>query len=216
MTIRSKFSKASQICSESHYVRLEAIVLKLTMSENDLDRLNQILPAYYVLASSDWTSTRNYIHERFDEGEVWADVLNENGLSVEDFDQYENWWDGPAGVAVLGSLKKQFMESILQAASSSSHKALERFLENHASWEDFIRELSQCTLADADATYGPLSYFAEYSIGQGLCNPAIDRPSFNQKMINREVESWFKNSYEIAQSILLSAYDEIAKVGLLK
>ena len=186
------------------------------MSENDLDRLNQILPAYYVLASSDWTSTRNYIHERFDEGGVWADVLNENGLSVEDFDQYENWWDGPAGVAVLGSLKKQFMESMLQAASSSSHKALERFLENHASWEDFIRELSQCTLADADATYGPLSYFAEYSIGQGLCNPAIDRPSFNQKMINREVESWFKNSYEIAQSILLSAYDEIAKVGLLK
>ncbi len=186
------------------------------MSENDLDRLNQILPAFYVLASSDWIATRNYIHERFEDGDVWADVLNENGLSVEDFDHYENWWDSPAGIVVLASLKKQFMESILQAASSSSYKALEHFLQNYANWDDFIRELSQCTLADAEATYGPLSYFAEYAIGQGLCNPAVDRPSFNQDLINAEVESWFRNSYETAQRILLSAYDEIAKVGLLK
>ena len=186
------------------------------MTKNDLDRLNQILPAFYVLASGDWTSTRNYIHERYEEGDVWAEVLDDNGLSVEDFVEYENWWVSSAGNAVLASLEQQFTDSILAAASPSSRKALEKFFRNGANWDDFIRELSQCTVADAEATYGPLSYFAEYAIGQGLCNPAVDRPSFDQDLINTEVESWFRNSYETAQGILLSAYDEIAKVGLLK
>jgi hypothetical protein len=186
------------------------------MSKNDLDRLNQILPAFYVLASGDWISTRNYIHERYEEGDVWAEVLDDNGLSVEDFDLYENWWVSDAGIAALASLKQQFMDSILEAASPGSRKALEKFLAKHANWDDFIRELSQCTVADAEVTSGPLSYFAEYAIGQGLCNPAVDRPSFDQNLINTEVESWFRNSYATAQGILLSAYDEIAKVGLLR
>jgi hypothetical protein len=186
------------------------------MSKIDLDRLNQILPAFYVLASGDWISTRNYIHERYEEGDVWADVLDDHGLSVEDFDQYENWWVSSAGNAVLASLEQQFTDSILAAASPSSRKAVEKFFRNDANWDDFIRELSDCTLADAEITSGPLSYFAEYAIGQGLCNPAVDRPPFDQDLISAEVEAWFRNSFETARGILLSAYDEIAKVGLLK
>ena len=182
----------------------------------DRDRLIQILPAFYVLASADWISTRNYIHERFEEGEVWVDVLNENGLSVEEFDGYENWWDSSAGHAVLASLKQQLIDSILATATPSSSKALEKFLRKYANWDDFIRELSQCTPADSEAKHGPLSYFAEYAIGQGLCNPAVDRPKFDQDLITAEVESWFRNSYEAAFRILLSAYDEIAAVGILK
>jgi hypothetical protein len=93
------------------------------MSKIDLDRLNQILPAFYVLASGDWISTRNYIHERYEEGDVWADVLDDHGLSVEDFDQYENWWVSSAGNAVLASLEQQFTDSILAASSPSSRSS---------------------------------------------------------------------------------------------
>ena len=70
-------------------------MFKSSMSENDLDRLNQILPAFYVLASGDWMRTRNDIHERFEDEEVWLSVLDDNGLTSEEFDNYENWWNSP-------------------------------------------------------------------------------------------------------------------------
>jgi AcrR family transcriptional regulator len=187
------------------------------MSENDLERLRQILPAFYVLASGDWMRTRNYIHERFDNEEVWVGVLDDNGLSSEDFDIYENWWNSPDGFAVVQRLKEQFIDSILQVTSPNTNEEFEDFLRNYANWDDFIRELSDCTLADADATNGPLSYFAEYAIQQALCNSVVSSSEeFDQDLIIESMESWLKSCYDESRSILLSVYDEIAKVGVLK
>lgn len=192
-------------------------MVNFSMSKNDLDRLNQLLPAFYVLASGDWIRTRNEIHERYEDEEVWLAVLEDNDLSSEEFDEYENWWNSPEGYAVIQTLKAQFIDSILQVSSSVSYGEFEDFLRSYANWDDFIRELSQCTLADADATNGHLSYFAEYTIQQALCNSVVSSSEpFDQEFITESVESWFKSCYEESQSILLSAYDEIAKVGLLK
>ena len=192
-------------------------MFKSSMSENDLDRLNQILPAFYVLASGDWMRTRNDIHERFEDEEVWLSVLDDNGLTSEEFDNYENWWNSPEGYAVIQNLKEQFVESILVATSSDADDEFEDFLRNYANWDDFIRELSQCTIDAADETDGPLSYFAEYAIVQALCNSVVSSSEeFDQDLVVELVESWFQNCYEESQRILLSAYDEIAKVGLLK
>jgi hypothetical protein len=187
------------------------------MSKNDRDRLNQILPAYYVLASGEWIRIRNEIHERYEDEVVWLGVLEDNDLSSEEFDEYENWWISAEGRTVVQNLKAQFVDSILQVSSSISYGEFEDFLTSYANWDDFIRELSHCTLADADATNGPLSYFAEYTIQQALCNSVVSSSEpFDQEFITESVESWFKSCYEESQSILLSAYEEIAKVGLLK
>ncbi len=187
------------------------------MSQNSADRLSQILPAFYVLASGDWMRTRDYIHERYENEEVWLGVLDDNGLSSEDFDVYENWWNSPEGYAVIQNLKAQFIDSILQETSLNTDEEFEDFLRNYANWDDFIRELSQCTIDAADATEGPLSYFAEYAIVQALYNSVVSSSEpFDQEFIIESVESWFRSCYEESQSILLSAYDEISKVGLLK
>ena len=192
-------------------------MFKSSMSENDLDRLNQILPTFYVLASGDWMRTRNDIHERFEDEEVWLSVLDDNGLTSEEFDNYENWWNSPEGYAVIQNLKEQFVESILVATSSDADDEFENFLRNYANWDDFIRELSQCTIDAADETDGPLSYFAEYAIVQALCNSVVSSSEeFDQDLVVELVESWFQNCYDESQRILLSAYDEIAKVWLLK
>lgn len=189
-------------------------MFKSSMSENDLDRLNQILPAFYVLASGDWMRTRNDIHERFEDEEVWLSVLDDNGLTSEEFDNYENWWNSPAGYAVIQNLKEQFVDSILVATSSDADDEFENFLRNYANWDDFIRELSQSTIDAADETDGPLSYFAEYAIVQALCNSVVSSSEeFDQDLVVELVESWFQNCYDESQRILLSAYDEIAKVG---
>ena len=189
-------------------------MFKSSMSENDLDRLNQILPAFYVLASGDWMRTRNDIHERFEDEEVWLSVLDDNGLTSEEFDNYESWWISSAGRAVAQKLKEQFVESILVATSSDADDEFENFLRNYANWDDFIRELSQCTIDAADETDGPLSYFAEYAIVQALCNSVVSSSEeFDQDLVVELVESWFQNCYDESQRILLSAYDEIAKVG---
>ena len=187
------------------------------MSQNSADRLSQILPAFYVLASGDWMRTRDYIHERYENEEVWLGVLDDNGLSSEDFDVYENWWNSPEGYAVIQNLKAQFIASILHETSLNTDEEFEDFLRNYANWDDFIRELSQCTIDAADATEGPLSYFAEYAIVQALYNSVVSSSEpFDQEFIIESVESWFRSCYEESQSILLSAYDEISKVGLLK
>ena len=90
--------------------------------------------------------TRNDIHERFEDEEVWLSVLDDNGLTSEEFDNYENWWNIPEGYAVIQNLKEQFVESILVATSSDADDEFENFLRNYANWDDFIRELSQCTI----------------------------------------------------------------------
>lgn len=160
--------------------------------------------------------TRNDIHERFEDEEVWLSVLDDNGLTSEEFDNYENWWNSPEGYTVIQNLKEQFVESILVATSSDADDEFEDFLRNYANWDDFIRELSQCTLADADATNGSLSYFAEYAIEQALYNSVVDSSEeFDQELIIELMETWFKSCYDESLSILLSAYDEIAKVGNL-
>ena len=87
--------------------------------------------------------TRNDIHERFEDEEVWLSVLDDNGLTSEEFDNYENWWNSPEGYAVIQNLKEQFVESILVATSSDADDEFEDFLRNYANWDDFIRELSR-------------------------------------------------------------------------
>jgi len=59
------------------------------------------------------------------------------------------------------------------------------------------------------------SYFAEYALENGLCDPVATSPDFEVELIteiSNTVESWFKDNYEVAQSILLSAYNEITRV----
>ena len=183
---------------------------------SDIDKLSQILPAFYVLASGDWIRTRNDIHQRYENEEVWIQALNDNGLSSEAFDAYESWWNSARGYAVIKNLKNQFLDSILETGFYLIDDEAEDFLRNYANWDDFIRELSFCTLTDAEATNGQLSYFAEHAIEQALCNSVIDSSiEFDQDLIVELVESWFKTCYEETRIILLSAYDEIAKVGLL-
>lgn len=183
---------------------------------SEIDKLSQILPAFYVLASGDWIRTRNDIHQRYENEEVWIQALNENGLSSEVFDVYESWWNSPRGYAVIKSLKNQFLDSILETDFYLIDDEAEEFLRNYANWDDFIRELSFCTLDDAEATNGQVSYFTEHAIEQALCNSVIDSSvEFDQDLIVELVESWFKTCYEETRIILLSAYDEIAKVGLL-
>ena len=161
--------------------------------------------------------TRNDIHERYEDEEVWLGVLDDNNLSSEEFDEYENWWISAEGRTVAQNLKEQFIASILHETSLNTYEEFEDFLRNYANWDDFIRELSQCTIDAADATEGPLSYFAEYAIQQALCNSVVSSSEpFDQEFITESVESWFRSCYEESQSILLSAYDEISKVGLLK
>lgn len=133
------------------------------MVEADRERLSQLLPAFYVLASGDWIRTRNDIHERFENEEVWLGVLDENDLSSEDFDVYESWWISPEGYAVSQSLKEKFIDSIIEATSTSIGDEFEDFLRNYANWDDFIRELSQCTVDDAEAIDGPLSIFFKWA-----------------------------------------------------
>jgi len=180
--------------------------------EIDTDKLSEINPVYFALASGDWMRTRNDINERHENEEVWESFLDEHGLTPEEFDRYEQWWVTPAGLNVVNSLSGQFMDSIYEAASVSSFKVLEDFFKEHAIWDDFIRELSDCTPADAEPNGADPSYFAEYAIGGGLCYSDWDDPEFDKELITEIFESWLRNSYEESRRILLSAYDEIKKI----
>lgn len=181
-------------------------------SEIDLDKLSEIYPVYFALASGNWMRSRSEIHQRYEDEEVWENFLDENGLTSEEFDRYEQWWMTPVGLNVVNSLSGQFMDSIYEAAPASVYKVLEEFFKEHAIWDDFIRELSDCTPADAELNGSDSSYFAEYAIGGGLCYSDWDDPDFDKELITEIFESWFKNSYEESRRILLSAYDEMKKI----
>jgi hypothetical protein len=181
-------------------------------SKQDLEKLLEILPAYFVLASADWIRVRNEINDRYQDQETWESFLEENDLTSEDFDLYESWWNSPAGYAVIAELKEQFIESIEYSASIKIFNALDNFLRDHAVWADFIRELSQCTPADGELKGGVQSYFAEYAVAGGLCYSISDDSEFDLEMITEVIETWFNDYYDQSQSILLSAYDEIIKV----
>ena len=180
--------------------------------EIDTDKLSEIYPVYFALASGNWMRSRNDINERYEDHEAWESFLAENDLTPEEFDRYEQWWISPVGRSVVASLAGQFMDSVYEAASVSSFKVLEEFFTKHAVWDDFIRELSQCTPADGESLGGGPSYFAEYSIGGGLCYSDSDDPEFDQELITEVMESWFNSQFEDSQRILLSAYDEITKI----
>jgi len=181
----------------------------------DLRRnLSEILPVYFVLASGSWMRVRNDINERHEDQETWEGFLAENDLSVDEFERYEQWWIF-AGAAVVANLKARFIEDLLEATTPDFFDASEDFLRNYANWDDFIRELSECSPADTESTGGGPSYFSEYAIGNGLCDPVVSGPEFDDDMIaeiTEQVESWFRENYDRAQSILLSAYDEIIKI----
>ena len=181
-------------------------------SQKDSDKLLEILPAYFVLASADWTRVRDDINDRYQDEETWESFLEENDLTLEAFDLYESWWNSPAGNRVITDLKELFIDSIEQSASINVFNVLDDFLRNQAVWEDFIRELSQCTLEDGKAKGGAQSYFAEYAVAGGLCYSNSDDPDFDEELILEVLESWFNEFYEQSQLILLSAYDQIIAI----
>lgn len=177
--------------------------------------LSKILPVYFVLASPRWMRTRDEINSRYEDEEAWQNFLEEHNLNIEKFNRYEKWWISPAGTEVVEKLSGQFIAEILKETSRESHQEIEDFLSNYANWDDFIRELSGCTRADAGSGGSSPSYFAEYALENGLCDPVVTSPDFEAELIteiSNTVESWFKDNYEVAQSILLSAYNEITRV----
>ncbi len=182
------------------------------ISKQGSDKLLEILPAYFVLASADWIRVRNEINDRYQDQETWESFLDENDLTSEDFELYESWWNSPPGYAVISELKEQFIESIEYSASINVFNNLDNFLRNHAVWEDFIRELSQCTPSDGELKGGVQSYFAEYAVAGGLCYSVSDDSEFDIERITEVIETWFNDYFDQTQSILLSAYDEIIKV----
>ena len=176
--------------------------------------LLEILPVYFVLASGRWMRVRNDINERHEDQETWEGFLAENNLSVDEFERYEQWWIF-AGAAVVDNLKAQFIGDLLEATTPDFFDAFEDFLRNYANWDDFIRELCDCSPADTESTGGGPSYFSEYAIRNGLCDSVVSVPDFDEEIIaqiTEQVESWFRGNYARAQSILLSAYDEIMKI----
>lgn len=176
--------------------------------------LSEILPVYFVLASGSWMRVRNDINERDEDQETWEAFLAENDLSVDEYERYEQWWIF-SGAAVVDNLKAQFIEDLLKVTTPDFLGVFEDYLKNYANWDDFIRELSECTPADTESKGGEPSYFSEYAIGNGLCNPVVSGPDFDEAMIAKitaQVESWFRGNYHRAQSILLSSYDEIMKI----
>ena len=181
-------------------------------SEIDVEKLSEIYPVYFALASGNWMRSRNEMNQRYEDEEVWESFLEENGLTPEEFDRYEQWWVTSAGLNVVNSLSGQFIDSIYEAAPVTAFKVLQDFFMEHAIWDDFIRELSDCTPADAELNGSDSSYFAEYAIGGGLCYSDWDDPEFDKELITEIFESWFKNSYEESRRILLSAYDEIKEI----
>ena len=181
-------------------------------SKSDAEKLSEIYPVYFALASGDWMRTRNDINERHEDEEAWESFLDEHGLTAEEFDRYEQWWIFQ-GAAVVASLKEKFIDSIFKVAPSNNYKKLEHFLTKQANWDDFIRELADCAPSDGETNGGGPSYFSEYSIENGLCNLIYDSETkFDQRLVTKLVEAWFKDSYEESRSILLSAYDEIKKI----
>jgi hypothetical protein len=184
----------------------------MNSSEIDKDKLSEIYPVYFALASGNWMRSRSDMNQRYEDDEVWENFLDENGLTLEEFDRYEQWWISP-GAAVVASLTAQFIASIFKATPPNTYKKLEHFLTKQANWDDFIRELSECTPADGEANGDGPSYFSEYAIENGLCDLIWDSETeFDQELITELVETWFNNSYEESRIILLSAYDEIKKV----
>jgi hypothetical protein len=196
-------------------MREEKTLKELHEQLEELHRnLSEILPVYFVLASGRWMRVRSDINERYEDQETWEGFLVENDLSVNEFERYEQWWIF-AGAAVVANLKAQFIDDLLKATTPDFFSVFEDFLRNYANWDDFIRELSNCTPADTESNGGGPSYFSEYAIGNGLCDPVVSAPDFDDEMIaeiTEQVESWFRENYHRAQSILLSAYDEIMKI----
>ena len=181
-------------------------------SKSDAEKLSEIYPVYFALASGDWMRTRNDINERHEDEEAWESFLDEHGLTAEEFDRYEQWWIFQ-GAAVVASLKEKFIDSIFRVAPSDNYKKLEHFLTKQANWDDFIRELADCAPSDGETNGGGPSYFSEYAIENGLCNLIYDSETkFDQRLVTKLVEAWFKDSYEESRSILLSVYDEIKKI----
>jgi len=191
-------------------------IVDLEKQVEDLHKsLSKILPVYFVLASGRWMRTRDEINCRYEDEEVWEHFLDEHNLTLEAFNRYEKWWISPEGKAVVEKVSSQFIAAILEETSRDSHQKVEDFLSNYANWDDFIRELSQCVPEDAVAGDSSPSYFAEYALQNGLCDPVSTSPDFEAELITEianSIESWFVSNYEVAQSILLSAYDEITRV----
>ncbi len=119
----------------------------------DQSKLQEVLPAYFALASSHWSLDRRNVDE-----DEWEELLSSNNLTAEEFDRFEGWWFGAKGSAVLEKLKGQFIESIVATAIPDARELLKEFFEE-LNWRDFIREASDCVP-------GQGSYFIEYAVEQ--------------------------------------------------
>jgi len=176
------------------------------------EKLDEILPVYFALASANWMTTRNWAQSRYEDIETWESFLSENGMSSEEFDRYEDFWISPSGLAVVQGLSERFSDSMLEVTSASVYDVLDNYLKNCANWDDFIREFAECTQEDIELKEGSYSYFSEYAVVNGLCDEDSEDPDFNRELIVELIDRWILQSFWEAKGILLSAYDEIIKI----
>ena len=176
------------------------------------EKLDEILPVYFVLASANWMYVRNWAQSRFEDNEAWESFLSINGMTSDEFDRYEQFWISPSGRAVVQGLSERFSDSMLEVTSASVYDVLDNYLKNYATWDDFIREFADCTQEDIEIKDGEYSYFSEYAVVNGLCYEDSEDPEFDRELIVELIDRWILQSFWEAKGILLSAYDEIIKI----
>jgi len=173
------------------------------MLENPDEAFITIVPIFFALASGEILQYRKELDE-----DEWAELLESEGLTADEYLKYEDWWFSSSGEKILVQLATQFYASILDSINSNIRTTIGEFLE-HANWKDFIRELSDCSEGDS-------FYFMEYAVDQGLCwqadftqleNSKLDRGFFNSVM-----EKWFRDSKEFIRLTYLDVYFELAKL----
>ncbi len=143
------------------------------------------------------------------------DVLVPDEMSREDFENYVKWWwEDSSGESIFKSLAKEIMDSIVEFWPLDQEESLHVFLQDFNNWEDFLRELEDCTLQDVEpnSSGSGTSYFTEYALLN--CRSIYDgQDNFSQghEIIVRVVEDWFKSSQEEIKTSFLKHRKLIAK-----
>jgi hypothetical protein len=173
------------------------------MGENQLDKLLEIHPMFFALASQGRSVDRK------DTGDDWDEVLNANGISAEEFAKYERWWFGSEGEELVGILKKKLINSILQSILKKDHLAYKSLLER-ANWRDFISELSGFLIKESDD-------FLQYALHDGLFLH-LDASDVSDSGVKSDekfevMQGWFTSKAKEAREVLLEAHPTLVKLA---
>ena len=170
---------------------------------DESEQMMLIAPVFFALSSSSRSVERKDVLE-----EEWEEVLDENNLTAEEFDRYEEWWWSPAGSILMRNMQRQFQESILSKVPEAYRNVMSQFLED-ANWHDFICELFDCSEEDAD-------YFIEYAVEQGLCwnrdLEALNESGLDEEEFNRILKEWYIEFYGPIQAVFLESFTVISKI----